>query len=882
MRALEPRLFPYIWRYSKGDQIKICAVVLASLPFYFASLDLPKRIVNDAITGKAFSHGEATAPFLELTVEWPRALGGGATRLFEGFHLDRLELLLGLSTLFLSLVLINGAFKFWINLQKGILGERMLRRLRFQLFSLMLRFSPEAQREVKSSETATIIRDEVEPIGSFIGDAIVVPVFLGTQAATALAFIMMQNMWLGLAAGGMVGVQMTVIPRLRREIIRLSRRRQIASRNLAGRVAEVLDGLPAVLLNDTGRWERAEIGGRLYSLYDLRLRIYRRKFAVKYLNNLLAQVTPFLFYAIGGYFALKGELDIGQLVAVLAAYRDLPPPLKELIDWDQQRLDVEVKYETVAAHFGPQRLRPAEPDSERAPPRLGSPLRIEGLVLRDPQGASTVEITDAEVRLPACLALVPSGPVAQEFARVLAGLQSASSGSIRVGVHDLSTLPRPAHAHRIAYAGVEPVLFPGTVRDNALYGLRIRPLRTNGLDLSKTRINEAVKTGNPCDSIDDPWIDYQRLGVRDAGDLDERLLDLLGRLDLGDDLYRFGLGALSSVAHDTPVGQRMIAAREHLREHFARSGLADLVIPFSRGCYNDQATVGENLLFGVPRDRTLTDPHRLAGTPLFREALEKVKLLDELDRMGVAIASNLKDIFADVPPGHPLFRRFSLITPDALPDYLRRLARLPAEGRLSEADSAAFLALALAYVEPRMRFGLLDQALTKRIVGARGIVQGFMHGDDGCDVESYDPNRINPRSTVLDNLLFGRIDTARMHGEAIIQREARAVFREFDLERPIQRRGLEKEVGNRGQLLTDRVRVRIGLARAILREPEILVVDRVDEYLERGVETLLDVIGYTLPRASLLASLSAEADPARFPAQLPLRGTEARLRNAAE
>ncbi len=178
---------------------------------------------------------------------------------------------------------------------------------------------------MKSSETATIIRDEVEPIGSFIGDAIVVPAQLGTQALTALAFILMQNVWLGLVAGGMVGVQMTVIPRLRRQIIVLSRKRQIASRAFAGRVAEVLDGLPAVTLNNTGRWERAEIGGRLYALYDLRLRIYRRKFAVKYLNNLIAQITPFLFYAIGGVFALKGELDIGQLVAVLAAYRDSAP-----------------------------------------------------------------------------------------------------------------------------------------------------------------------------------------------------------------------------------------------------------------------------------------------------------------------------------------------------------------------------------------------------------------------------------------------------------------------------------------------------------------------------------------------------------------------------
>ncbi len=228
--------------------------------------------------------------------------------------------------------------------------------------------------------------------------------------------------------------------------------------------------------------------------------------------------------------------------------------------------------------------------------------------------------------------------------------------------------------------------------------------------------------------------------------------------------------------------------------------------------------------------------------------------------MGVAIASNLKDIFADVPPGHPLFRRFSLITPDALPDYLQRLARLSAEGRLSEADSVAFLALALAYVEPRMRFGLLNPGLAARIVGARAVVQGFMHGKDGCDVEPYDPNRINPRSTVLDNLLFGRIDTARMHGEALIQREARAVFRQFDLERPIQRRGLEKEVGNRGQLLAERVRVRIGLARAIMRDPEILIIDRVDEHLDRGVDTLLDVADAALPRASLVASLSAEAD----------------------
>ena len=53
------------------------------------------------------------------------------------------------------------------------------------------------------------------------------------------------------------------------------------------------------------------------------------------------------------------------LVAVIAAYKDLPSPIKELIDWDQQRLDVQVKYDQVVQHFAPERLMPApEPGEE--------------------------------------------------------------------------------------------------------------------------------------------------------------------------------------------------------------------------------------------------------------------------------------------------------------------------------------------------------------------------------------------------------------------------------------------------------------------------------------------------------------------------------------
>src|SRR5215213_2808446 len=359
LAVMDKSLFRYIWRYSKRDQLVVFLVVLASLPFYFASLDLPKRIINEAIQGRSFADGRTTARFLDLVLPLP-AWFGGPVQLFDGFKVDRLMLLFGLSGLFLFFVLVNGAFKYWINVTKGALGERMLRRLRFDLFCLLLRFTPETLRTVKSSEAATIIKDEVEPIGTFIGDAFVLPVFLGTQAATALLFIFLQNVWLGVLAAAVVAVQMTFIPRLRRQLLRLSQQRQVASRRLAGRVSEVVDGIEAVHIHGTSSCERAEIGNRLYELFDLRFRIYKRKFMVKFLNNLLAQMTPFFFYAVGGYFALRGQLDIGQLVAVIAAYRELPPPLKELIDWDQQRLDVQVKYDQVVQHFAPERLGPAE------------------------------------------------------------------------------------------------------------------------------------------------------------------------------------------------------------------------------------------------------------------------------------------------------------------------------------------------------------------------------------------------------------------------------------------------------------------------------------------------------------------------------------------
>src|SRR5215203_898605 len=726
---MEKSRFRYIWRHSKRDQLIVFAVVLASLPFYFASLDLPRRIVNEAIQGKSFAQGNETAPFLQLSLGLPDWLGGAHVSIFGGFQVDRLTLLYGLSGLFLFFVLINGVFKYWINVAKGALGERMLRRMRFDLFALVLRFTPDALRNVKSSETATIVKDEVEPIGGFIGDAFILPAFLGTQAATALIFILVQNVWLGLLAGGVVGIQFVVIPRMRRELLRLGRMRQLASRRLAGRIGEAVDGNEAISVHNAAAWERAEIGSRLYELFDIRFRIYKRKFMVKFLNNLLAQMTPFLFYAVGGYFALQGKLDIGQLVAVIAAYRELPPPLKELIDWDQQRLDVQVKYDQVVQHFSPERLMPA-PDEE-APAGddepLAGPLVVKGLTVMDPHGGAVIDGVSLTCPLPAHVGIVgDGGPAAGAFARIIGHRSADYGGEVLVGERNLADLPKGAAGRHIAYAGVEPILFPGTIRDNLVYGLRHDPLGDPDEDPSDTmrRIAEAKRTGNPVEAINAPWIDCAIAGAADEDELDRILIDLLDQIGLKEDIYRFCLSGMVDTEKHPELAGRLIEAR--------------------------------NLLFGVPTSRALIG-RALAEHGPFREALKAEGIAEELAAMGAQIAQTMVEIFRGLPPGHPLFEQFSFVAADELPEYdaiIRRHARRNWDAYKGP-EITRLLALPLSYIEPRHRLGLLDEALEARLVKARAAVHERLKREDDPGVEFYDADQVCSAAPLKDNLLFG-------------------------------------------------------------------------------------------------------------------------------
>ena len=171
---MDKSIFKFIFRHTKPQQIYVLFITAASLPFYYASLDIPKLIVNTAL--------EADDPTVEGD-EFPRPLRVLGIELGD---MDQMTLLFTLCFLFLALVCINGGFKMYINIYKGRLGERMLRRLRYILYSRILRFPLPHFRKVSSGELIPMITAEVEPLGGFIGDAFALPALQGGLLVTAI------------------------------------------------------------------------------------------------------------------------------------------------------------------------------------------------------------------------------------------------------------------------------------------------------------------------------------------------------------------------------------------------------------------------------------------------------------------------------------------------------------------------------------------------------------------------------------------------------------------------------------------------------------------------------------------------------------------------
>ena len=830
---MQRNLFSYIWRHSRPEQLIILGLVVLAQVFYFLSLTVPKSVINNGIQGNAFKNSP-TIPFLVWELDLSAVFPGKVIRFFDGFQVDQLQYLVVMSFVFLGAVIVNGQFKKSINTQKGRMGERMLRRLRYELYDRILRFPPAHFRKVKQAELATMVKDEVEPLGGFIGDAFVAPMFLGGQALTAIIFIMMQNFLLSLVVIVLLAVQMAIIPRLRRPVLVLGRERQLSARLLAGRIAETADGVSEIHVHGAANYERADISERLGHIFRIRFDLYNKKFIAKFWNNFLSQATPFAIYLLGGYFAITGQMDVGAVVGVLLAYKDLPSPIKELIDWDQQRQDVQIKYEQVIDQFQPEGMMPPELQAlpEGPPPPFGRELALTGVTVSEDGRVKQLDGITLTVPTDAKLAVIGAGSSGKDIlGQVLGRLVLPSAGSIRIDGQDYFQIPEYVLGSRSAYIGQETYLFPVSVRENLLFGLKHRPVAPAKYDSATQAVREAfwreaVRAGNPALDPNADWIDYELAGASGPADLLPCMVHALKQVEFDEDIYALGLRGAVDAAKRPDLAEKILKARQALHAHLQDPAYVGLIEPFNADQYNKNLSLAENLLFGTPVGKDF-DGDNLAADPYVQSVLKETGLDQDLLGMGLSIAETMVELFSGLSPDNPLFEQYSFISADELPNVRLLLQRLGGKGveAVPEADRARLTTLPLRYVEARHRLGLIDTAMQDRLLTARRAFAAGLPADRRSAVEFYDFRRYNSAATLQDNILFGRPIYGQAQADTRVGTLVAEVLAELSLRDSVIDVGLEYNVGVGGKRLPATQRQKLGIARALIKRPQFLVVN---------------------------------------------------------
>jgi ABC-type multidrug transport system fused ATPase/permease subunit len=831
---MERSLFRYILRHTWRDQVLLLIVTLVSFPLIYINLEIPKQIVNSAIGGK-----NIPATFL-------------------GFDVTQVSYLMALSILLLALITINGGIKYWLNVFRGVVGERTMRRLRYELYERVLRFPLPQFKTMSVGEIVPMIVAETEPVGSFVGESINLPVFQGGLLITYLVFIFHQNPWLGLAAIALYPPQVYLIPRLQRKINALGKERVQTARALSDRIGESVAGSAEIRANDTFHLETADISNRLGTIFGIRVDIYKRKFFVKFLNNFLAQVTPFFFYSIGGYFVIKGELSLGALVAVLSAYKDILDPWKEVLAWYSTKEDVRIKYEQIVSQFEPPGLIEGKlisgPVAEV--PRLAGEIGTTALVYSEDGVINRLDRVSCVIPGGEHVALVGGGHSGKyDIAQLVARLTFPSGGRIVLAGMNLADVHQAVPGRRIAYAAQNAYIFSGSLAHNLYYGLKHQPLKPATYDeaqarLQATRVRDALAAGNSPHDVRADWIDYGAVGVTDADQLKDATLAVLRLVDMEQEVINFGLASTLDARANPAFAAMVLEARGRIRERVRAENLSSYVELFDPNAYHSNISVGENLLFGTPRHASF-QPANLPSNPEFVQLLRDVGLLDELYKAGAAVAGLMVELFADVAPDSPLFEQYSFISADDLPVFQALGAKI-AEGKLTAIDDegkARLLALTIRLVQARHRLGVIDEAMQRKIVEARAeFRRRYIDREDV--VEFFDPDRVSSTLSVQDNILFGRIAQEHANAQAVINAMVREVATQIGMNGDLVRFGLGHEVGNGGSRLTYSERQRLAIARGLMKNPDILIFNEPTSGLDPATEmrVLRAVLGWAKGR----------------------------------
>lgn len=289
----------YVLAFTGIHQAGLAVLSVAVFGLSAVPLELQRRIVNGLTHKAAFE-----------TIAW-LALGYAAVALAE-------QLL-----------------KLSLNVYRGWVAESTVRRLRDTVCGMAPGVHA-ASAEGAGIEIAMVL-EEAEPIGGFTGVSVSEPLLQGGILMSVVGYMLVLQPWLALLGLAFFLPQTVLVPLLQGAINRRARDRILIKRDVSAAIA---DGHP-----EAGT---ASQQGAIQRIFALNMGIYRLKYAMNLLMNLMHHLSVALALCVGGWMVLQGRIEVGTVVAVASGLGKLNDPWGDLVNWAREFSVVAVKYRLFA------------------------------------------------------------------------------------------------------------------------------------------------------------------------------------------------------------------------------------------------------------------------------------------------------------------------------------------------------------------------------------------------------------------------------------------------------------------------------------------------------------------------------------------------------